>query len=115
MPRTRTFTVEVNGYEVAERLLEDVLFDAVLDLTPGRQVTVTAVTVRPDHAGYFSQFNEKKWLDEIRKAYSDFDHALEAVSQEDAFEDRAAWRELCADLDIDPDNPYPHRVFRRVG
>ena len=50
-----------DGYEFGERVLEGVMFDAVLD-DKGK----LTVSVQPIHKEYFSTLNQKKWLAEAR-------------------------------------------------
>ena len=49
--------VSFDGYHFGDRLLEGVIFDAVLD-DKGN----VSVSVQTESAAYFSDLNEKKWL-----------------------------------------------------
>jgi hypothetical protein len=52
----------INGYEVGDRLLEDVMFD--IKITNG---VISSVTCRRDCLDYFEDLNQSKWLEEVRK------------------------------------------------
>ena len=58
----------INGYDVAERLLEDVLFEVRIINNK-----IIVVKVREEDRDYFEQFNTKKWLLEIKNLVKDMD------------------------------------------
>ena len=63
--------VLINGYLVAERLLEDVIFEVSID--PRKKYY--QAKVRDDQKEYFSNFNEEKWLKVIEDYAEDLDIA----------------------------------------
>jgi hypothetical protein len=54
-------TFVIDGYHIADRLLEGVEFFVTFNDTK-----VTNVEVNPKHASYFSQFNEKMFMDKVK-------------------------------------------------
>ena len=52
----------VNGYHIADRLLEDVMFHVHF-----KDDEILSVKVDEDSAGYFSQFNEKMFYEQVQK------------------------------------------------
>ncbi len=59
--------IEFDGYHIAERLLEGVKFQAtIVD-------NIVVVTVHPDHASYFSKFNQAEWLNQAKKHVLTYD------------------------------------------
>lgn len=67
--------VLVDGYSVADRLLEGVVFEVYMtnDRRPIVQVT-------PFCAGFFQQFHEAHWLEQIRKYVQKHDLAQCSVA-----------------------------------
>lgn len=61
----QTIQVKVNGYDVGDRLLEDVIFHADLTLTKGK-VKASKVRVEDSAKEYFSTLNQEKWLKEVK-------------------------------------------------
>lgn len=69
-PYVETLVTEINervftivGYEVGDRLLEDVLFD----ISFNEDGSIIDVVVQPDSKDYFEDLNTKKWYKEVRK------------------------------------------------
>lgn len=54
-------TFQIDGYEVGDRVLEDVMFDVTF-----KNGKVTKVTVEPSAADYFEGLNTKMWLKEVK-------------------------------------------------
>lgn len=55
-------TFLIDGYEIADRLLEGVMFEVSFDLDK-----ITNVNVQPEFKYYFDDLNTKKWLTAVRK------------------------------------------------
>ncbi len=84
-------TVVINGENVAGRLLEDVMFLAdVVDGIPN----LTTVRVDPDAADYFTNFNQEKWLQEIREYVADENEHLKTIDGDDVWVDSGAQTEI---------------------
>jgi hypothetical protein len=52
----------VDGYKIADRLLEGVIFHVHFE-----DNKILSVEVDPKHANYFSQFNQEMFLDRVKK------------------------------------------------
>lgn len=61
-----TGVLQENGYHFAGRILEDVIFLA--DVKDG-VIDPDSVCVQPRDADYFSDFNEKKWLQAAKESF----------------------------------------------
>lgn len=79
-----TGTITVNGYHVGDRLLEDVWFYAKVN---NGIPDLTTVRVAPYDAVYFSDLNQKKWLQEIREYITDEDEHFETIGGDDVWID----------------------------
>ncbi len=76
--------VYLNGYNVGDRLLEDVMFEITLSVDGRFQASVT-----PDCAEYFSNLNQEKWLREIEAYCADRD--LFSTDPHDGGPDAVCW------------------------
>ena len=84
-------TIIINGYQVAGRLLEDVIFladvvDGIADLKSTR--------VDPTCADYFESLNQEKWLQEIREHIADENEHFETIDGDDVWIDSGAQTEI---------------------
>ena len=61
-----TGVLQENGYHFAGRILEDIIFLA--DVKDG-VIDPDSVRVQPRDADYFSDFNEKKWLEAAKESF----------------------------------------------
>jgi hypothetical protein len=74
-------TVEFDGYQIAERLLEGVKFQATIEND------TVVVRVHPNDAVYFSKFDSSKWLNEAKI------YVMEGDGDFDLADGRTAWLE----------------------
>ena len=61
--------VYINGYQVGERILEDVMFR----IKPTNDRKDIIVEVVEDSAEYFNKLNTKKWLKEVKNCAINYD------------------------------------------
>lgn len=68
---TLKFSYKFDGYDVAERLLEGVMFDVVIEAISLEECKVISVEVESISKDYFEQFNTEKWLQAIKDHVED--------------------------------------------
>ena len=73
-------TAEFDGYEIAERLLEGMMFQATI-----QDDGTLKVWVKPEDTDYFSQFNTEKFLKEAQEFAQDYDGFQDPTSGEECW------------------------------
>lgn len=58
--------IQVDGYTVGDRLLEGVMFNALIEQTGGKY-KLKSLVVSERSKSYFNELNTKKWLKEMRE------------------------------------------------
>lgn len=73
-------TAQFNGYSIAERLLEDLMFQVTI-----QDDGTIKVWVKPEDDGYFQQFNTQKFLKEAKEYAEENDIFEDPISGEDCW------------------------------
>lgn len=88
-------TIKFDGYEIADRLLEGVIFDVTIRIHANKKTSIGDATAKANNRDYLMHIGGEgavtKWTNEVKDYFKNEDIRLEYLGEQMSNEEYAEW------------------------